>query len=140
MSMSSVAHETSTRLVCVVEDDAAIRETLCMLLEEEGYRVLDAATGSQGLALLQGSRERLVVLLDHKLPELDGCDLLDIVAQDEMLRSRHAFILVTASPKRAEADCGETLEELDAPVLPKPFGIDEVLDAVANAMQRIAVR
>jgi CheY-like chemotaxis protein len=134
--MATEQHDTA---VCVVEDDDAIRETLRYLLEEEGYRIVEAVNGLDALRLLQSAPERLVVLLDHKLPEMDGCDLLDIVANDAALRERHAFILVTASPARAEQDCGETLEELGAPLLPKPFGIDEVMDAVADAIQRIAV-
>lgn len=135
--MASGRAETA---VCVVEDDAAIRETLRALLEDEGYHVHEAANGREGLTLLRASTERLVVVLDHKLPEMDGCDLLDIVTHDATLRARHVFILMTASPRRAEEDCGETLEELHAPLLPKPFDIEEVVDAVAEAAQRIAVR
>jgi CheY-like chemotaxis protein len=135
--MTTERHETA---VCVIEDDAAIRETLRALLEEEGYRVEEAANGRAGLALLQASEDRLVVLLDHRLPEMDGCDLLDIAAHDQVLRAQHVFILVTASPRRAEEDCGETLEELGAPLLPKPFSIDDLVDAVAEAARRIAVR
>jgi CheY-like chemotaxis protein len=134
-----MADEQLETPVCVVEDDTSIRETLRDLLQEEGYRVLEASNGSNALELLKGASERLVVLLDHKLPEMDGCDLLDIVAHDNTLRERHVFILVTASPAHAEEDCGETLEELGAPLLAKPFGIDEVLEAVAEAAQRITV-
>lgn len=125
--------------VCVIEDDQAIRETLRILLEGEGYRVIEAADGVTGYALLRESRGRLITLVDQKLPRMDGCDLLDLVTHDEDLRSRHTFIMVTASPKRAEEDCGDTLEELSAPLLPKPFDIDDVLDAVAQAAARISV-
>lgn len=123
--------------VGVIEDNDGIREVLRQLLEGEGYQVLEAANGPEGLALLNSHPERLVVLLDHKLPALDGCDLLDIVAKDAALRARHAIIFVTASPQRAEQECGETLEELDAPLLPKPFDIDNVLHAVADAAKRL---
>ena len=125
--------------VCVIEDDDATREIVCLLLEDEGYRVLSAANGVLGLALLQASSERLVVVLDHKLPEMDGCDLLELAANDSALRERHVFILMTASPQRAEADCGESLEELGAPVVPKPFNLDTLTEAVAEAAQRILV-
>lgn len=132
--------EETTATVCVIEDDADIRTVVRLLLEEEGYQVLEAANGLDGLALLQASPERLVAVVDHRLPAMDGCDLLEIVAQDAALRARHAFILVTASPRQAEEDCGETLEDLGAPVVAKPFNIDEIVDAVAEAVQRIAVR
>jgi CheY-like chemotaxis protein len=83
------------------------------------------------------SMQRLVVVLDHKLPKLDGCDLLEIVANDERLRARHTFIFMTASPKRALEDCEEALEELDVPLISKPFDIDELVDAVRQAEQRL---
>ena len=61
-------------------------------------------------------------------------------ANDAALRDRHAFIFVTASRWLAEEDCGDTLAELKAPIIPKPFHIDAVLDAVADAAQRMAAK
>jgi CheY-like chemotaxis protein len=84
-----------------------------------------------------GSPERLVALLDHTLSEMDGCDLLEIVAQDAALRERHAFIFVTASPRRAEKECGETLDEMAAPLVAKPFDLDTLLAEVAQAVARL---
>ncbi|MEO7000214.1 MAG: response regulator [Ktedonobacterales bacterium] len=135
---SSAVVDPQPQTVCVIEDDHDIRETLRFLLEDTGYRVIEAEDGLTGYALLQQSTERLVVLLDHKLPQMDGCDLLELAANDEVLRVQHAFILVTASPKNAEEDCGEHLDDLDAPLISKPFDIDEVLDAVAEAATRLA--
>jgi CheY-like chemotaxis protein len=126
--------------VCVIEDDEAIRTALRALLEDEGYRVLEAEDGLAGYELLRSSASPLVALIDHKLPKMDGCDLLDLAAKDEGLRRRHEFIFVTASPRRAEDDCGEALEELNVPVIPKPFDIDEVLEPVAAAAQRLSQR
>jgi CheY-like chemotaxis protein len=126
--------------VCVTEDDEAIRTALRALLEDEGYRVLEAEDGLAGYELLRSSASPLVALIDHKLPKMDGCDLLDLAAKDEGLRRRHEFIFVTASPRRAEDDCGEALEELNVPVIPKPFDIDEVLEPVAAAAQRLSQR
>jgi CheY-like chemotaxis protein len=123
--------------VCIIEDDEATRETVRDLLVDAGYDVVTAANGLLGHAMLTTSMERLIVLLDHKLPKLDGCDLLEIVAQDEDLRARHTFIFMTASPKRALEDCEEALEDLDVPLIPKPFDIDELVGAVQQAEQRL---
>ncbi len=124
--------------VAVIEDDGAIRETLRTLLEDAGYSVIEAKDGQAGYDLLCQSDTRLIAIIDHKMPRMDGCDLLHLVEHDPNLRARHTFIFVTASPKRAEEDCGDTLEELDIPMVAKPFHIDEVLDAVAEAAGRIA--
>ena len=119
--------------VCVIEDDEAIRAILRVLLEDEGYPVLEAADGLAGYQLLRTSAAPLIALIDHILPKMDGCDLLDLAAKNEDLRARHEFIFVTSSPQHAEDDCGETLEELNVPVISKPFDIDEVLEPVAEA-------
>src|SRR5262245_25552611 len=123
--------------VCVIEDDEATRETVRDLLVDAGYDVVAAANGLIGYSMLTTSIERLIVVLDHKLPKLDGCDLLELVAQDGQLRARHTFIFMTASPKRALEDCEEALEELDVPLISKPFDIDELVDAVREAELRL---
>lgn len=123
--------------ICIIEDDDATRESVRELLEEEGYTVIEASNGPEGLALLLNRDERMVVILDQKLPSLDGCDLLAIVAHDERLRARHSFVFMTASPTIVEEDCDEVIEDLDADVLPKPFSIDEMVEAVRQAVLRL---
>jgi two-component system chemotaxis response regulator CheY len=123
--------------VCVIEDHEPTRVTVRYLLEEAGYEVIEAANGLAGYALLTTIPERLVVVLDHKLPALDGCDLLQLVAQDEELRERHAVIFLTASPKRAIEDCEEAMDALDVPLVPKPFDIETLLEAVRRAELRL---
>ena len=132
------AHRNTPPVVAVIEDDEATRETMRMLLEDAGYAVTEASDGLAGYTLLCQSEQRLIALVDHKMPRMDGCDLLDLVEHDATLRARHTFIFVTASPKRAIEDCGDTLQELDVPMVSKPFHIDEVLDAVADAAGRLA--
>lgn len=137
----TAAERTTTtsnhQVVCVIEDDAGIREVLRDLLEGGGYQVIEAVNGMEGLAILRGHPDRLVILLDHHLPALDGCDLLEIVATDEELRARHAFIMVTGSPQQAADDCGEAIEDVDAAVVAKPFDIDHMLATVEEAALRL---
>ncbi len=123
--------------VCVIEDDEDTRHALRFLLEDAGYHVVEASDGIVGYRLLTDSKQRLIVLVDQKMPRMDGCDLLELIEQDETLRAQHTFIMMSASPQRAEQDCGDTLEELDAPVVSKPFALDEVLNTVAEAAQRL---
>jgi two-component system alkaline phosphatase synthesis response regulator PhoP len=61
--------------VLVVEDDRDIRDVLRRYLERAGHAVLTAATGSEGLGLLERGQVDLVVL-DLGLPDIDGLDLL----------------------------------------------------------------
>ena len=69
------------RPILVVDDEAAIRDALRMILEYEGYEVASAADGPAALAELE-SNPPDAVLLDIKMPGMDGFEVLDrIVAR-----------------------------------------------------------
>ena len=127
----------ATATVCVIEDDEGIRDIVRDLLTDEGYAVIEAATGLEGKQILDASAGRLIVILDYRLPVLDGCDLLEIVAQDEDLRERHTFIMMSASPAKTVEDCEEAIDELDVPIISKPFNIDDLVEAVRQAEERL---
>ena len=123
--------------VCIIEGDEPTREVVRYLLADEGFEVVEASNGLQGKTLLEAAPDRLIVLLDHRLPVIDGCNLLEIVAQDEALRARHTFLMMAASPRHAIEDCGDAIDDLDVPLVPKPFSIDELVEAVQEAQQRV---
>jgi CheY-like chemotaxis protein len=136
--MAHTPGQTQTPLVCIIEDEEDIRELLRMLLEEAGYRVTEAADGLAGYTLLRDAAERVIALVDHRLPRLDGCDLLELIAGDERLLVRHAFIFITGNARHVvEEDCGEALDELDAQIMAKPFDIDDVIEEVRRAAERL---
>ena len=72
--------------VLSVDDHVTQRELMRQVLEEEGYRVTEAAEGAAALALLRSSEGRFVVLLDYLMPGLDGKGLLHLVSQDALSR------------------------------------------------------
>ena len=128
---------STMRSVLLIEHDPGIRETLRALLEDAGYHVIEAVDGVSGLAVLQGSKVPLIVLLDHQLPYMKGCDLFELVKREPPLR-RHAYIYMTAM-RAAEiaAQCDTPPAEVDAGVLYKPFDTEAVLDAVAEAEDKL---
>ncbi len=66
--------------VLVVDDDPGIRDALRMILEYEGYQVLTAADGKTALASLDADSVD-AVLLDIKMPGMDGLEILDRIAE-----------------------------------------------------------
>ena len=64
----------STARILIVDDDAGIRESLKMTLEYEGYIVDGAATGQEGLNLVERDAPDLV-LLDLAMPGIDGVEV-----------------------------------------------------------------
>lgn len=67
--------------VVVIDDDQAARDLLQRLLGKEGYRVLAAADGEQGLRLIREFRPAFV-MLDVMMPVMDGWDVLAILKAD----------------------------------------------------------
>src|SRR5258706_2498566 len=61
--------------ILVIDDESAIRDSLRMTLEYAGYEFTGAATGQEGLALAERENPDLV-LLDIKMPGMDGMDVL----------------------------------------------------------------
>src|SRR5215469_6082308 len=95
--MGSTVTEQHVTHILVVDDDRSIRETLRVVLQEEGYTVSEAEDGQVALKILQASKEPMVVLLDLRMPVLDGAGVLAFVADDQRLSALHAFLLITAN-------------------------------------------
>ncbi|MCL4821504.1 MAG: sigma-54 dependent transcriptional regulator [Vicinamibacteria bacterium] len=68
--------------ILIVDDEDAIRSTLKMILEYEGYEVLLAANGPLGLRLAEKERPDLV-FLDVKMPQMDGLEVLKAIKAAE---------------------------------------------------------
>jgi len=84
--------------VLVVDDDADVREGLCDLLVEEGFSVASAANGADALDHLRQPCLPDVVLLDLRMPEMDGYEFLKCRQADEKLRDV-PVIVVSATPE-----------------------------------------
>jgi CheY-like chemotaxis protein len=121
----------------VVEDDRPIRETLRWALEDAGYEVAEAADGLAALDALRASAQAMVVLLDLRMPRLDGAGVLRAVANDRQLASRHAYILMTADLYQPTPAFAQLLAALKVSVMRKPFDLDELLDLLEHATGRL---
>jgi CheY-like chemotaxis protein len=124
--------------VLVVDDDPEVRSILSSVMRWEGYDVLTARDGSAALELMRACPEPLVVTLDLRMRPHDGLAVLEAVAADKALAQRHAIVLVTASVGMAmHARVQALCDQLAIPLVWKPFDVRELLEAVADAEQRI---
>ena len=84
-SLARVLHkhlaQAPERPVLVVEDDATTRSMLRRMLERQGWSVVEAGNGREGLARVRDARPALV-LLDLMMPEMDGFDFLEALHAD----------------------------------------------------------
>ncbi len=118
--------------VFVVDDDPGIRAVLRCALEAEDHAVIEAADGVSALEVLRASPWPLVVLLDLRMPHLDGAGVLGTVAGDRVLAQRHRFVLLTANALPLPLALGTLLACLNVPVVSKPFDVESLLDVVAH--------
>jgi DNA-binding response OmpR family regulator len=108
--------------VVVIEDDADSRDWLVEALQSEGYRVLCASNGAEGLLLVAALQERpSLILLDMMMPMVDGWDVLAALA---VARARRPPVVVVTAAKVHRVLAGAEA------VLTKPVHIDELHDTV----------
>jgi DNA-binding NtrC family response regulator len=115
-------------MILVADDDATIRTNLRLLLQSEGYKVLEAADGLQADEAF-GNPSVALVLLDLKMPGRDGMDLLR-QHQDQLEET--PAIVITALGGSAAAIEAMKLGAYD--YITKPFDLDEVLFTIRRAL------
>jgi two-component system response regulator RegX3 len=112
--------------ILVVEDENAIAQPLVEGLRREGFDVSRAATGGEALE----APEPDLVLLDLRLPDMDGLDVCRRVRE----RSRVPIIIVSARGEESDRIVGLELGADDYMV--KPFGIRELIARIRAVMRR----
>jgi two-component system, NtrC family, nitrogen regulation response regulator NtrX len=120
--------------ILVVDDEAAIRDSLKMTLEYEGYEFLSAATGQEGLALIERESPDLV-LLDVKMPGMDGLEVLDRIRA-----INDALPVVVVSGHGTISTAVEATKKGAFDFIEKPFASDRVLVSLRNALDQRRLR
>lgn len=115
--------------VLIVEDEFAIADLLEMALVDEGYRVLLAANGRQGLErLAEGPRPDLVIS-DYMMPVLDGPGLIQAMRESEAQRDIPCIVMSSVP----EANVRERIRGYAAFVR-KPFQLAAMVRLVASVL------
>lgn len=115
--------------VLIVDDDSDIREMVRSLLEEAGFSVEEAADGQEGLDAIRASTTPMVVLIDSRMPKLNGEEVLYDVQKDPALAARHTFVLLTAT---RQAEPKNLAARLRLRIVNKPFDIHELTALVSE--------
>ena len=116
--------------ILVIDDDPGIRKSLGLSLRTEGYAVIEAASGHDGLELAKSEAPQLIIC-DINMPELDGYEVVTRLRQSS---ASVPFIFLTARSGRAEIRRGMNLGADD--YLTKPFTREELLEAVRVRLKR----
>ena len=118
--------------VLIVEDEKAISDIIMFNLKREGYEVMQALTGTDGLNMAL-SENPDIVLLDIMLPEMDGFQVLEKIREV----SEVPVIMVTAREEEMDKVLG--LETGADDYVTKPFSMVELIARVkANTRRQVA--
>ncbi len=118
-------------LILLIEDEPQMRRFLRITLQSHGYRLVEAATGQEGL-MQAATRNPDVVLLDLGLPDLDG---LEVTAR---LREWTQTPIVVISAREQEQDKVKALDAGADDYLTKPFSAEELMARIRVALRHVA--
>jgi two-component system KDP operon response regulator KdpE len=119
--------------ILVVDDESPIRRFLKTTLKSQGYKVVEACNGAEGLSLA-ASHLPDIILLDLGLPDMDGLEVL------KKLRERCQAPVVILSARGREADKILGLESGADDYLTKPFGVGELTARIKVALRHTQVQ
>ncbi|MBF0628104.1 MAG: response regulator [Magnetococcales bacterium] len=119
--------------VLIVDDESAIRDTVCLILANAGIESLEASSVHEAQGLLRDITPNLI-LLDWMLKGVSGLEYLRLLKKDEATRTI-PVIMLTA--KGEEGDKVSGLEQGAEDYITKPFSAKELLARIRVALRRV---
>ena len=115
------------KTILIVEDEEAVRELEKFILEQQGYDVMEARDGLEGLAKAEFRRPDLI-LLDLMMPDVSGGRMYDEM-KEHPTTSGIPIVVVTGKP-----DAHEMFDDQIGPddVIMKPFDADTLLGRIRH--------
>ena len=112
--------------ILLVDDQKSVRKLIRTCLQQAGYAIVEAGSGSEALSLFHQYETRIaLVVSDVQMPEMSGVDLAERLLR---LRPRLPILFVSGH-------CGTLPEKMrDFPFLAKPFRIEELVCSVEHAL------
>lgn len=119
--------------ILVVDDEADIREIVRILLENKGYSVSCAASGSEAVSFIADHPETDLVVMDIMMPELSGVEAC------RQIREHSSAPILFLTAKTLETDKAEAYDSGGDDYLAKPFSQAELLMKVDSLLRRYRI-
>src|SRR5215212_5275886 len=120
--------------ILVIDDEAEIRRSVRMILEYEGYEVVEASSGPEGIALVERQPPDLV-FLDVKMPGMDGLETLQRIKS-----ANEALPVVIISGHGTVSTAVEATKAGAFDYIEKPLASERVLVTIRNALDQTRLR
>ena len=117
--------------IIVIEDEAQIRRFLRASLTSEGYQVIEAQTGKQGMTEA-ATRKPDLIILDLGLPDMDGVEVI------KSIRAWSTVPVIILSARSQENDKISALDAGADDYLVKPFSAGELLARIRVALRHVS--
>ncbi|RLD09179.1 MAG: two-component system response regulator [Chloroflexota bacterium] len=127
---------TEKQLIICVEDEPEVTELVQIILQREGYEVLGAKGGREGLDLI---REKLpdLVLLDLMMPDMDGWEVYQQLQAEDTTRDI-PVIVVTAKAQSIDKVLGLYIAKVDG-YITKPFKPSELAQKIQEVLSKAPI-
>lgn len=120
--------------ILIVDDEARMRDSLSVLLGNEGYNIQTGCNGREAIEYLNKDSYDMV-LLDMIMPEMDGRQVMDYI------RGQHLEVMVIVMTGHASIDSAvECVKKGAYDYLKKPFDFEELLARVKNTINHIQLK
>lgn len=124
--------QESRKTVVYIEDEAEMIHLVTLILEREGFDVVGAVGGRNGLEAVREIRPDLV-LLDLMMPDMDGWEVYSRLKSDEMLKSI-PVIIITARSQRLDKTLALRVAKVNG-YITKPFHAKELTGSVIDVFK-----
>jgi two-component system phosphate regulon response regulator PhoB len=128
------SHMPQKLTALIVDDEDSLRKLMVLRFEQEGFRVLSANNGDDGLMLAEKEKPH-VVILDIIMPGLHGFEVIQRIRQNPAL-DRTVVIMTSAKSYKVDIDAAKKLGADDYCI--KPADFDELVVAVGDHLKRRA--
>lgn len=128
-------HTDAIKVVCI-EDDPEMIDLVKLILARQGYEVIGAMGGREGLETVEAVRPDLV-LLDLMMPDMDGWEVYQQMKSSEAMRDI-PVIVVTAKAQSIDKVLGLHIAKVND-YITKPFGPSELLASVLRVLQEVGI-
>ncbi|MGK7895984.1 MAG: response regulator [Xenococcus sp. (in: cyanobacteria)] len=118
--------------ILVIDDSSSLRRTMTLSLQNQGYRVLQARDGQEGLAQMRNNPQIALAICDLEMPNVNGFELLTTRFQEPTLRKIPVAILTSSSGDKHR----NLAQQLGANAyFSKPYVEQELLSGIKNLIK-----
>ncbi|OGF45714.1 MAG: hypothetical protein A2452_13310 [Candidatus Firestonebacteria bacterium RIFOXYC2_FULL_39_67] len=120
------------KTILMIDDDIELNEEISEILKDEGYDVVSAFDGAEGIKLIEKNTYD-IILLDFKMPgHTDG---IGVIKKIKKMKVKSAVFLISGRPHIEKLLKDENLESIVTKVLSKPFHVVTLLEEIKNIVE-----